>query len=138
MLKGGKVSHFIIGGAYLMFPGISIPTEGVPPFQAGQSWAVTVPNNVAPIAVGTTTMSSTEALKADFYTVHQALFIFFYEGVINHQVCETMLQNVIDGDLCGGFQHRLSVEHKKIADKLDRRTPQEILKKLEDVQNKII
>ncbi|KAF9587127.1 hypothetical protein IFM89_039644 [Coptis chinensis] len=48
----------------LMFPGISIPAEGVPPFQAGQPWAVTVPNNVAPIAVGTTTMSSTEALKA--------------------------------------------------------------------------
>ncbi|KAL5714678.1 hypothetical protein ACHQM5_016607 [Ranunculus cassubicifolius] len=64
MLKGGEVSHFIIGGADLMFPGISIPEEGLPSFKPGESWAVKVPGNAAPFAVGTTTMSSSEALKA--------------------------------------------------------------------------
>ncbi|PIA55252.1 hypothetical protein AQUCO_00800166v1 [Aquilegia coerulea] len=64
MLKGGEVSRFVIGGADLMFPGISIPEEGLPSFQAGQPWAVKVPGNAAPIAVGSTTMSSSEALKA--------------------------------------------------------------------------
>ncbi|XP_038986733.1 eukaryotic translation initiation factor 2D isoform X2 [Phoenix dactylifera] len=63
-LKGGEVSRYVIGGADLMFPGISIPPEGLPPFLAGQPWAVKVPGNPAPIAVGTTTMSSAEALKA--------------------------------------------------------------------------
>lgn len=64
ILKGGEVSRFIIGGADLMFPGIYIPAEGLPSFLAGKPWAVKVPGNPAPIAVGTTTMSSTEALKA--------------------------------------------------------------------------
>ncbi|XP_043687534.1 eukaryotic translation initiation factor 2D [Telopea speciosissima] len=64
MLKGGEVSRYVIGGADLMFPGISIPVEGLSSFSAGQPWAVKVPGNPAPIAVGTTTMSSTEALKA--------------------------------------------------------------------------
>lgn len=63
-LKGGEVSRFVIGGADLMFPGISIPPEGFPSFEAGQPWAVKVPGNPAAIAVGSTTMSSTEALKA--------------------------------------------------------------------------
>ncbi|KAM5550144.1 hypothetical protein ABKV19_001207 [Rosa sericea] len=64
MLKGGEVSRYVIGGADLMFPGISIPVEGLPSFIAGEAWAVKVPGNPAPIAVGTTTMSCTEALKA--------------------------------------------------------------------------
>ncbi|KAG9457065.1 hypothetical protein H6P81_001573 [Aristolochia fimbriata] len=64
MLKGGEVSQFVIGGADLMFPGISIPPEGLPSFLAGQAWAVKVPGNPAPIAVGITTMSSAAALKA--------------------------------------------------------------------------
>ncbi|KAG8378557.1 hypothetical protein BUALT_Bualt08G0149300 [Buddleja alternifolia] len=64
MLKGGEVSRFMLGGADLMFPGIHIPAEGLPSFSAGEPWAVKVPGNPAPIAVGTTTMSSTEALKA--------------------------------------------------------------------------
>ncbi|KAK1274732.1 hypothetical protein QJS04_geneDACA009956 [Acorus gramineus] len=64
MLKGGEVSRYVIGGADLMFPGICIPLEGLPSFLAGQPWAVKVPGNPAPIAVGATTMSSTEALKA--------------------------------------------------------------------------
>ncbi|KAF1896714.1 hypothetical protein Lal_00034413 [Lupinus albus] len=63
-LKGGEVSPFIIGGADLMFPGIKVPPEGLPSFVAGEPWAVKVPGNPAPIAVGSTTMSSTEALKA--------------------------------------------------------------------------
>ncbi|XP_031397752.1 eukaryotic translation initiation factor 2D isoform X2 [Punica granatum] len=61
---GGEVSRFIIGGADLMFPGISVPLEGLPSFTAGEPWAIKVPGNPAPIAVGATTMSSTEAIKA--------------------------------------------------------------------------
>lgn len=64
MLKGGEVSRFVIGGADLMFPGISIPADGLPSFLSGEPWAVKVPGNPASIAVGSTTMSSTEALKA--------------------------------------------------------------------------
>ncbi|XP_068647755.1 uncharacterized protein [Aristolochia californica] len=64
VLKTGEVSRFIIGGADLMFPGITIPPEGLPSFLAGQPWAAKVPGNQAPIAVGITTMSSIEALKA--------------------------------------------------------------------------
>ncbi|KAF6142217.1 hypothetical protein GIB67_037135 [Kingdonia uniflora] len=63
-LKGGEVSHFIIGGADLMFPGIRIPEEGLPSFLAGQPWSVKVPGNLAPIAVGSTNMTSAEAVKA--------------------------------------------------------------------------
>ncbi|KAF9623834.1 hypothetical protein IFM89_005419 [Coptis chinensis] len=48
------------------------------------------------------------------------------------------VKNVIDGDLCEQFSTLSPVVQKKIADVLDRRTPQEILKKLEDVRNKII
>lgn len=64
LLKGGEVSRYVIGGADLMFPGISIPPEGLASFLAGQPWAVKVPGNPSPIAVGVTTMSSSEALKA--------------------------------------------------------------------------
>lgn len=64
MLKGGEVSRFVIGGADLMFPGISVPADGLPSFLSGEPWTVKVPGNPAPIAVGSTTMSSTEALKA--------------------------------------------------------------------------
>ncbi|CAN1244644.1 Eukaryotic translation initiation factor 2D [Linum perenne] len=64
MLKGGEVSRFILGGADLMLPGISVLAEGLPPFRAGEAWAVKVPGNPAPIAVGSTTMSSAEAMKA--------------------------------------------------------------------------
>lgn len=51
MLKGGEVSRFVIGGADLMFPGISVPPEGLSSFVAGEPWAVKVPGNPAPIAV---------------------------------------------------------------------------------------
>ncbi|PRQ22411.1 putative PUA domain-containing protein [Rosa chinensis] len=75
MLKGGEVSRYVIGGADLMFPGISIAAEGLPSFIA---WAVKVPGNPAPIAVGTTTMSCTEALKAGLRG--KALKIAHYYG----------------------------------------------------------
>ncbi|XP_062025349.1 uncharacterized protein LOC133741464 isoform X3 [Rosa rugosa] len=78
MLKGGEVSRYVIGGADLMFPGISIPAEGLPSFIAGEAWAVKVPGNPAPIAVGTTTMSCTEALKAGLRG--KALKIAHYYG----------------------------------------------------------
>ncbi|KAI3763052.1 hypothetical protein L1987_53501 [Smallanthus sonchifolius] len=64
ILKGGEVSRYVIGGADLMFPGININAEGLPEFLAGEPWAVIVPGNPAPIAVGSTCMSSSEALKA--------------------------------------------------------------------------
>ncbi|KAJ9559726.1 hypothetical protein OSB04_004886 [Centaurea solstitialis] len=64
ILKGGEVSRYVIGGADLMFPGISIDSNGLPEFVAGESWAVKVPGNPAPIAVGSTCMSTSEALKA--------------------------------------------------------------------------
>lgn len=51
MLKGGEVSRFVIGGADLMFPGISVAVEGLASFSAGEPWAVKVPGNPAPIAV---------------------------------------------------------------------------------------
>ena len=48
-----------------------------------------------------------------------------------------ILQDVIDGDLCEQFPTLPPDLQRKIADELDR-TPGEILKKLEDVRNKII
>ena len=56
-LKGGEVSRYVIGGADLMFPGISIGAEGLPEFSAGEIWAVVVPGNPAPIAVSFCTFS---------------------------------------------------------------------------------
>ncbi|KAK1436649.1 hypothetical protein QVD17_02431 [Tagetes erecta] len=64
ILKGGEVSRYVIGGADLMFPGINISAEGLPEFLAGEPWAVMVPGNPAPIAVGSTCMSRSEALNA--------------------------------------------------------------------------
>ncbi|KAL0801534.1 hypothetical protein Bca101_056710 [Brassica carinata] len=64
MLKGGEVSRYVLGGADLMFPGILIPPQGFPSFSAGEIWSVKVPGNMAPIAVGFTTMSSAEGIKA--------------------------------------------------------------------------
>ncbi|KAG0467556.1 hypothetical protein HPP92_019136 [Vanilla planifolia] len=64
VLKAGEVSRFVIGGADLMFPGISIPPEGLPSFQSGEPWAVKVPGNEAAIAIGMTMINSAEALKA--------------------------------------------------------------------------
>ncbi|KAH7435891.1 hypothetical protein KP509_06G082800 [Ceratopteris richardii] len=63
-LKGGEVSRYVLGGADLMFPGIYIPPDGLPQFEAGEPWAIKVPGNPCPIAVGVTNISSTEATKA--------------------------------------------------------------------------
>ncbi|PRQ22431.1 putative PUA-like domain-containing protein [Rosa chinensis] len=67
-----------------MFPGISIPAEGLPLSIAGEAWAVKVPGNRAPIAVGTTSMSCTEALKAGLRG--KALKIAHYYGDLLWQV----------------------------------------------------
>lgn len=48
-----------------------------------------------------------------------------------------LFQDVIDGDLCEQFPSLPADMQRKIADELDR-TPGEILKKLEDIRNKII
>lgn len=47
------------------------------------------------------------------------------------------MQDVIDGDLCEQFPTLPMDMQRKIADELDR-TPGEILKKLEEIRNKII
>lgn len=103
VLKGGEVSRFVIGGADLMFPGISIPEDGLPSFLAGEPWAVKVPGNPAPIAVGITTMSSVEALKAGLRG--KALRITHYygdslwESIEGHLVPnEGFLGDVVIGD----------------------------------------
>ncbi len=54
----------------------------------------------------------------------------------NSKVME-ILQDVIDGDLCEQYPTLTSELQRKIADELDR-TPGEILKKLEDIRNRII
>lgn len=51
LLKAGEVSQYILGGADLMFPGISIRHEGLPNFTEGEPYSVRVPGNPAPIAV---------------------------------------------------------------------------------------
>lgn len=50
---------------------------------------------------------------------------------------DVSMQDVIDGDLCEQFPSLPLDMQRKIADELDR-TPGEILKKLEEVRNKII
>ncbi|KAK6937952.1 SUI1 domain [Dillenia turbinata] len=89
VLKGGEVSRYVIGGADLMFPGISIPAEGLPSFSAGEPWAVKVPGNPAPIAVGTTTMSSTEASRA--IEGHHVPNAGFFEDVVFEDPAVTSL-----------------------------------------------
>ncbi|XP_023550339.1 eukaryotic translation initiation factor 2D [Cucurbita pepo subsp. pepo] len=103
VLKGGEVSRFVIGGADLMFPGIHVPAEGLPSFLSGEPWAVKVPGNPSPIAVGVTTMSSTEALKAGLRG--KALRILHYyrdslwESVEGHYVPNAgFLEDVVYGD----------------------------------------
>ncbi|XP_022152528.1 eukaryotic translation initiation factor 2D [Momordica charantia] len=103
VLKGGEVSRFVLGGADLMFPGIHVPTEGLPSFLSGEPWAVNVPGNAAPIAVGVTTMSSAEAFKAGLRG--KALRILHYyrdslwESVEGHYVPNAgFLEDVVYGD----------------------------------------
>lgn len=53
------------------------------------------------------------------------------------EVMFAFLQDVIDGDLCEQYPTLTAELQRKIADDLDR-TPGEILKKLEDIRNRII
>ncbi len=48
-----------------------------------------------------------------------------------------MLQDVVDGDLCEQFSQLSADKQRAVATELDR-TPGEVLKKLEDMRNKII
>lgn len=64
MLKGAEVSRYVLGGADLMFPGIDVHGQDLPMFAAGEPWSILVPGNPFPIAVGTTLLSSAEAIKA--------------------------------------------------------------------------
>lgn len=113
LLKGGEVSRYVIGGADLMFPGISIPAEGLPSFSAGEPWAVKVPGNPAPIAVGSTTMSSAEVLKAGLRG--KALKITHYyrdllwESVEGHYVPNAgFLEDVVFADPASSFSQTSS------------------------------
>jgi len=49
----------------------------------------------------------------------------------------TPVKNVIDGDLCEMFMRLDSAKQKTIAEELDR-TPMEVMKKLEDIRNRIM
>jgi translation initiation factor 2D len=75
-LKGGEVSPYILSGADLMFPGVRVPAEGLPPFAAGEIYSVRVPGNPLPIAVGATASSSAEAEKNAFRG--KALKVYHY------------------------------------------------------------
>ncbi|KAK3238247.1 hypothetical protein CYMTET_51727 [Cymbomonas tetramitiformis] len=70
-LRHGAVSHYVLGGADLMLPGVKPPAGGFPPvgspggFAKGVIHSVMVPGNPAPIAVGSAAMSSTAAASAN-------------------------------------------------------------------------
>lgn len=47
------------------------------------------------------------------------------------------MKDVVDGDLCEQYPQLPSDKQRQVAEELDR-TPGEVLKKLEDVRNRII
>jgi splicing factor 3B subunit 3 len=47
------------------------------------------------------------------------------------------VRHCVDGDLCGQFPSMPAAKQKAVADELER-TPGEVLKKLEDMRNKIL
>ena len=51
--------------------------------------------------------------------------------------CYSPIKNVIDGDLCEQFSRMTFNKQKVLSDELDR-TPAEVLKKLEDIRNRIL
>lgn len=57
------VSHFLVGGADLMLPGVLVPDGGLPPFAAGALLAVRVAGNPAPLALGVALLSSAAAAE---------------------------------------------------------------------------
>ncbi|KAM6924555.1 eukaryotic translation initiation factor 2D [Xenentodon cancila] len=50
----------LVGGADLMLPGVVVPSSGLPDVKLGDSCAVTVVNNGAPVAVGKAAVSTSE------------------------------------------------------------------------------
>ena len=61
-----------------------------------------------------------------FYGPIKVIYFYFY-----------FIQNIIDGDLCEEFAKLGAQKQKVLSDELDR-TPAEVLKKLEDIKNRII
>lgn len=61
----------------------------------------------------------------------------FFLNIFSLLIESNFFQDVIDGDLCEQFPTLPMDLQRKIADELDR-TPAEILKKLEEIRNKII
>ena len=51
--------------------------------------------------------------------------------------CLLWLQNVVDGDLCEAFSGLVAARQKTLSEELDR-TPNDVLKKLEDIRNKML
>lgn len=66
-----------------------------------------------------------------------SIFSYFIDLCLNNNPYYSILQDVIDGDLCEQYPTLPMDLQRKIADELDR-TPGEILKKLEEIRNKII
>jgi splicing factor 3B subunit 3 len=56
----------------------------------------------------------------------------------SHHSCLPHLQHVIDGDLCEAYANLPAARQKAIATDLDRNGPHEVLKKLEDVRNRVM
>ncbi|XP_030076623.1 eukaryotic translation initiation factor 2D [Microcaecilia unicolor] len=54
----------LAGGADLMLPGVVLPPSGLPQIQQGNTCAITLVGNRAPVAVGIATMSTAEMLGA--------------------------------------------------------------------------
>lgn len=66
-----------------------------------------------------------------------SIFSSIIDLCLTNNPCCIILQDVIDGDLCEQYPTLPMDLQRKIADELDR-TPGEILKKLEEIRNKII
>ncbi|CAI0459109.1 unnamed protein product [Linum tenue] len=124
LLKGGEVSLFMLGGADLMFPGISVPAEGLPSFKVGEVWSVKVPRNPAPVAVGLTTLSSTEAMKAGLRGKDLRITHYYRdslrESVDGHFVPNAgFLEDIVIEDLAAS----LVAQDSDSAEGLDRHSP---------------
>ncbi|KAK9749487.1 hypothetical protein RND81_02G129400 [Saponaria officinalis] len=93
----------------LMFPGIRIPQDGLPLFAAGEPWAVKVLGNPAPVTVGATAMSSSEALRVGL--LGKALRITHYyhdllcQGNRMKVVLDSLISHCVETD---GFNNQNS------------------------------
>ena len=61
LLTFSEVSPKVLGGADLMLPGVIVPPEGIPDFDADETMALRIPENPYPFAIGEIQVSSTEA-----------------------------------------------------------------------------